>query len=353
MNFFSNKRQKVIHLVPYDGVGGVESAARSMIGIEHAQIDFKVDYIYPPSSAINHRLSIFNLFYPLYAAYRVISCKPNLLIVSLWRSCIVGLLIKLFCPRLKLVLFLHCPNHVHWLDRLATVLMSRLSDQVWADSKATLTHRLPDTSTEKGRVISFVNSHISVLGTKLVEPVFIFWGRLHRQKGFDCALDIFASVHNAYPSARFIIIGPDGGDFARIQAFVNERDLSTAVSFLGEMNFDEIARQARLASFYLQTSLLEGMAMSVVEAMQLGLVPVVKPVGEIGHYCRHDENALIVESKEAVVPEILAVLNDEVKYRTLRKNALKTWENKLGYAESVLQACASILGMPSDVSELC
>ena len=38
------------------------------------------------------------------------------------------------------------------------------------------------------------------------------------------------------------------------------------------------------ASFYLQTSKFEGFAMSVVESMMMGLVPVVTPVGEIGRY---------------------------------------------------------------------
>jgi glycosyltransferase involved in cell wall biosynthesis len=340
--------RKVIHLIPYDGIGGVETAARSMIGFEDDQIDFQVDYIYRPAASDNQRLATFNPLQLLRATYRIFSRNPDLLIVSLWRSCMVGIFVKLLRPRLKLVLFLHFPNHVHWLDRFLTRLAARFASQIWADSKETLARRLPDYPAEKGRVISFVTHHVPALEDKPVNPVFIFWGRIHPQKGLDRALGIFAAVRAACPTARFMVVGPDGGDLVRIQKLANDMGLSDAVSFLGGMDFNGIVRQARSASFYLQTSLLEGMAMSVVEAMQLGLVPVVTPVGEIGNYCRHGENALIVQSEVTVVNEILAVLSDNARYMELRKNAVATWDKKPLYAESVLQACTAILSQTSD-----
>jgi glycosyltransferase involved in cell wall biosynthesis len=246
------------------------------------------------------------------------------------------------------VLFLHLPNHVHWLDLFLTRLTAGLAYQIWADSKETLARRLPDTPAGKGRVISFVTHRVPILEERPVNPDFIFWGRIHPQKDLERALSIFAGVRAAYPAARFLIIGPDGGDLGRIQALANERGLSGNVSFPGAMNFNEIVREARFASFYLQTSLLEGMAMSVVEAMQLGLVPVVTSVGEIGNYCRHGENALVVHTDEAIVDEIVAVLNDDARYQTLRKSAVASWAKNPLYADSVLQACKEILLMNSD-----
>lgn len=37
--------KKIIHLVPRNGIGGVETAVRSMEKVKHDRIDFKVDYI--------------------------------------------------------------------------------------------------------------------------------------------------------------------------------------------------------------------------------------------------------------------------------------------------------------------
>lgn len=333
---------KVIHLIPYDGIGGVERAARSMVDLAPSEIEFQVDYIYRSTPGRSRNIEKYNPLYFFNATRRILARRPDLLIISLWRSCIVGILVKLLRPRTKLVLFLHFPNDVHWLDRLLTRHTARIASQIWADSKETLAQRLPHSPTE-GRVISFVTHRVPALEDRPVNPVFIFWGRIHPQKGLDRALGIFAAVRAADSTARFIIIGPDGGDLVRIQKLTNDMGLSDAVSFLGGMDFNGIVRQARMASFYLQTSLLEGMAMSVVEAMQLGLVPVVTPVGEIGNYCRHGENALLVLSDESAVNEILVVLSDNTRYMALRKNAVATWVENPLYAESVLQACTAIL----------
>ncbi|MDA3834966.1 MAG: glycosyltransferase family 4 protein [Spirochaetales bacterium] len=343
-------QMKVIHLIPYDGIGGVETAARSMVGIKQEQLDFQVAYIYRSANSNRQHFATFNPLQLLRAIFRTLSQKPDLLILSLWRSCIVGIFVKLLRPRVRLVIFLHFPKHVHWLDRFLTRLTARFATQIWADSQETLAQRLPDSPTEKGRVISFVTHHVPALEDRPVNPVFIFWGRIHPQKGIDRALGIFAAVRAAYPTARFLIIGPDGGDLGRIQKLANDMGLSATVSFLGGMDFNDIMHQAEKASFYLQTSVLEGMAMAVVEAMQLGLVPVVTPVGEIANYCRHGENALVVRSDEVVVSEILALLNDNRGFTRLRNNAVAAWAQKPLYPESVLQACRAILSGGSENS---
>jgi hypothetical protein len=38
--------KKIVHLVPYNGIGGVETAARSMIGVEDDDIDFQIEYVF-------------------------------------------------------------------------------------------------------------------------------------------------------------------------------------------------------------------------------------------------------------------------------------------------------------------
>ena len=62
--------------------------------------------------------------------------RPDVLIVSLWRSAIVGVLAKLLRPNLKLVVFIHNATDVHWLDFIFTRLAISLAHEVWADSQA-------------------------------------------------------------------------------------------------------------------------------------------------------------------------------------------------------------------------
>ena len=306
-------------------------------------INFSVRLIFP-SEATTNRLVIWNPWYYLKAVAVLWHNKPDVLVLSLWRAYFVGILLKLIRPSIQLVVFLHYPKHVHGVDRILTCLSACMAIKIWADSQTTLFNRLPSFLTSKGRVLSFVTEHFApVINRAVASPVFIFWGRIHAQKKLARALGIFAAVHAVKPSARFLIIGPDGGDLASINEIVGKLELDKAVDFLGPMNFFDIRQVAAGASFYLQTSELEGMAMSVVEAMQLGLVPVVTPVGEIAHYARSGENAVVISDDLTAVSEVLRLLDEEAQYQMMRENAITTWLNKPLYKEDVLQASQDIL----------
>ena len=333
---------KVIHLIPYDGIGGVETAARSMFDISDGLLDFKVEEIYPLIGR-DRFFGGFGLFGFWGAFFRLWGERPDILIISLWRSCLVGLVLKLLRPSIQLVLFLHLPKDMHFVDLMITRLAARLAVQIWADSHVTLSRRLRGIPADKGRVISFVTARIAELPAKPVCPVFAFWGRIHSQKRLDRALRIFAGIHAECPSAHFWIIGPDCGELETMRALVRELDLASVVQFPGAMSFEEIRLVAAYASFYLQTSDSEGMALSVVEAMQLGLVPVVTPVGEIAHYAHHGHNAVIINDEACAVADVLQLVGDDSRYRTMRRNAISVWMNRPLYKSSVLSACRQLL----------
>ena len=341
---------KFIHLIPYDGIGGVERAADSMRSVSTEDIDFHVETIFPPKAA-KSKWIIWNPWYFLFAVVRLWKSRPDVLVVSLWRAYVVGIFVKLLRPKLRLVVFLHFPQAVHGPDMFFTRMGTFLASRVWADSKETLNRRVPALKAEKGHVISFVTDRIAALPSASVRPNFVFWGRLHAQKGLIRAMKIFAAIKTRCPIAQFWIIGPDGGVLDRIQRELAALGLGDAVHLLGPKNFTEIQQLAGNASFYLQTSELEGMAMSVVEAMQLGLVPVVTPVGEIAHYARHGKNALVVSDDSSTVEDVFELLENDSLYQSVRGLAVATWADRPLYINSVLTACDEVLraNKPSDV----
>lgn len=337
------KTNRCIHVIPYDGIGGVESAARSMGAITQGNIEFEIDFIFKNIENGKRNWATLNPLPILSAAWRASRSDIDLVIVSLWRSAIVGLLAKLLRPQLKLVTFLHNSTNVHLLDFAFTRWSVLLSTEVWADSKATLSGRVPNIRSEKCRVVSFVTRRIEALPVRPVEPSFIFWGRISQQKGLDRAIRLFAGVHKRYPGSRFWVIGPDGGALRATQALCVPLGLKNAIIFLGTATLDEIVGYARHASFYLQASIYEGMAMSVVEAMQLGLVPIVTPVGEIANYCQDAVNAVVIGSDQQTVGEVINLIDAGERYKSMRTNAIATWVQQPLYRDSVLSACEAVL----------
>lgn len=247
-----------------------------------------------------------------------------------------------------MVIFLHSAIDVHFVDKLANRAAMSLSDAIWADSSVTLDRRVPRGLTGEGRIVSFLLNKRSLPEQRDLAPEFIFWGRLNAQKGLDRALGLFAKVARQRRDARFTIIGPDGGVEDQLRAQVADFGLCENVVFKGPIGQKDITNAASGASFYLQTSLVEGMAMSVVEAMQNGLVPVVTPVGEISNYCHDNDSAIFVHEDDAAVEAVLALLADPDQYRRMSRAAANYWQEKPLYQDDFLDAARELIGNRGD-----
>jgi glycosyltransferase involved in cell wall biosynthesis len=335
---------KIVHLIPHDDIGGVEIAAASMREGLHGRFDYRRKFVFTGLDAGAGRGLRFSPLPILSAIKKYAGNDVDILVVSLWRALLVGLMVKLLRPELKLVVFIHNSRDAHFVDYAVTRIAVSLADRVWSDSEASWQQRLAPTLQPPPRTISFVTRRIEPLPDPSLAPEFIFWGRMSRQKDLPRALRIFAGVCRNREDARYHIIGPDGGQLATIKSLCNKLGVSEKIRFYGPLAFARIRDTAASTCFYLQTSLYEGMAMSVVEAMQMGLVPVVTPVGEIRHYCAHGENAILIRDDEQAVNDIVRVLDDENDYPALRKAAIGRWNNARLYSESFIDAANELVG---------
>lgn len=344
----------VVHLIPHDGIGGVESATRSMALAEKLDCKFTLLHIAGPSISTDRRRIVESFFRSannplahLLACLRILRMEPDILICSLWRSMLVGIFVKILRPRTRVVCFLHLASSVHFIDHALNSLMMRYSDSVWADCEATLNARYQNKLNRPTEVISFVLSNFpAVLSRKKCAPTFVFWGRLHQQKGIDRAIDFISELVKSAHDSRFEIWGPDDGEKAALLALVRDRGLVDKVHFMGSANPSQLDEIARGNSFYLQLSRMEGMAISVVEAMQFGLVPVVTSVGEIAKYCRAGKNAIVVDDPSSpgqAVAAVLELLQDEAKYRQLQSAAQNYWAEAHLYKDDVCAAATRLM----------
>lgn len=330
-------------MLPYDGIGGAEAAARSMAEAPAEDLDFRLSFLFPAVSSTRQRLATFRPMAFVKACRALVREKPDVLVVSLWRSCVVGAMVKLLRPRTRLAVMIHNSIDAHAADWLSTRLAMALADAVWADSEASMRLRFRRAPRAPVTVIPFLTHHLTAgegdPGAGDPVPTFAFWGRLAGQKNLFRALELFRAVHRVHRGARFSVIGPDCGERSKLEAWCAHAGLSQAVHFIGPLSSEAIREVARDHCFYLQTSDYEGMAMSVVEAMQLGLVPVVTPVGEIRAYCRDGENAIVVGDVGAAAADVLRVLDDPARWRALRRQALETWRGAPLYRDAVAAAC--------------
>ena len=351
--------KRIVQLIPYDAIGGVEVAAKSIHAGDHNGSDrglrFERQYLVNRSGAAcgpadyhGPNRSLYNPRPYLHAFWRLFRKPPDLLVASLWRSALVLILLKMARPKQKTILFLHLAHDVHWLDRIANQIAMRLADGIWADSSVTLNQRVSPNLQHKGRVISFLLEACSLPEISEPTPEFIFWGRLSPQKGLERALKIFSDILPLVPDAHFNIIGPDGGVKSYLEARSEQLGIAKNVSFTGAKSQADIRTIASRASFYLQTSVDEGMALSVVEAMQIGLVPVVTPVGEIARYCVDGKNAVWVQEDATAVDAVMGLLSDTDRYKRMSYTAAEYWQEKPLYRDDFLAAAKEFIESSAD-----
>jgi glycosyltransferase involved in cell wall biosynthesis len=308
--------------------------------------DFSLRYIFPGVRSHAQRGSTFNPVAFIRAAASIVRQPPDILILSLWRACVVGLLVKLVRPRTRLVIVIHNSVDAHPADWLFTRLAMRFSTAIWSDSAASMRLRFHTPPRTQVTILPFLTKHLSVARqtpAAAQAPGFMFWGRLAAQKNLPRALELFRIVHRARPDALYTIIGPDSGELERLREWCAHSGLGDAVSFAGPMDLDAICRLASRHVFYLQTSDYEGMAMAVVEAMQLGLVPVVTPVGEIAQYCRDGANSVVVGDLGDAAARVLALLDDPGTLDRIRESALATWRGHPLYRDAVGAECRRLI----------
>jgi glycosyltransferase involved in cell wall biosynthesis len=343
-------QRQVVHVIPYDGIGGVEVAAKSVRGGNYGGIEFQKYFLAAGDSghgtSFEHHARYASQNDPrnfVRAVAWLVRRKPRLVIASLWRSCIVLLVVKLLRPGTRTVVFLHSAKDVHLLDALFTRMGMVIASEIWVDCEETRQSRVPARLLTRSRVISMLVDRVPAGPIGPVRPHFIFWGRLQAQKGLIRALRLFARIREGFPKAKFDVVGPDGGQRKRLGEEASRLGLADSVRFLGPMPREAIFDLSRQHSFYIQTSLTEGMAMAVVEAMQAGLVPVVAPVGEIARYCVDSVNAILVADDEAVPRRIGNLLADPQAYLRIAQAAQATWQEQPVYRESFLKACNEVL----------
>lgn len=344
---------KVVHLIPEDSLGGAETAAREMACRDGLHCDFHLIAMAGELMVKGERRiqtlgfnSPLNPLAQVAATRAILRHQPDVLISSLWKSAPAAIMAKLLRPKMKLVAFFHSAERTHGSDWLLHRAIMKVADAIWADSSATL--RAAAVARLPARTISYIiDPTPAATKDRVPRARFVSWSRIHRHKGMDRSLKLIALLVARGVDARFDIWGPDQGPQAALELQAERLRIADRIHFRGAMSRTDLEEITADASFLLQLSRLEGMAMVVVEAMQAGLVPVVTPVGQIASYCRDGENAVIVDVAELdrAADRIASLLDEPHLYRRMSKAAHRQWiGRRRAYAEDICAAAHELTG---------
>lgn len=333
--------KKFIHIIPANAIGGVESAAETTIGLHSENFNLEIIYL----SSIQNNNSLFSKFIYLVESsintLKILKKKPNFIIVSLWKSCFSAYIISLINPKIKIILFLHLPKSTNIFDLYFSKLISKIALEIWADSNKTLLNRCKELNIDRKvnkKIISFLKYKILTQENEIYQCnfKFIFWGRIHRQKRLDKAIKLIKNIiSNGISEVEFLIIGPDCGELINLKNLTKKLGIKNNIIFKRELPLKEIIKLSKCYSFFLQLSDFEGVGMSVIESMQLGLIPIITDVGEISQYCKDQINSIVYKNIHETSDDIFSLIGNKEKHNFIKNNSLKTWENAPTYREDL------------------
>jgi glycosyltransferase involved in cell wall biosynthesis len=128
------------------------------------------------------------------------------------------------------------------------------------------------------------------LGVRPDELVVMQVARLNRLKDYPTAIRAMAQVFETAPHTRLVIVG-DGEERSAVEHLVAQQGLGERVMLLGTR--DDVPRLLQGADVFLLSSITEGIALTLIEAMATGLPCVATRVGGNEEVVVDEETGLV------------------------------------------------------------
>jgi len=346
-------KQKLAYIVSSLGVGGVEVALMSAVPELNKNFDFKLiclgsynpDFLIGLSESERNNMIVFRGFPFNYfkALFYILKFEPNIIITSLWKATPIGILTKLIKSKIKYVEFIHSSVYFHSFDKLFTKLALKSADAVFCDSASAKAFVEMQGCRKPIEIISFLRfqSPTQWQPKQHVSLKALYVGRFNEYKRIDRLVLLAKKLVDSGLHFQVDLYGRNDGTMDLIKSLIKENQLETTVFLKGEIVSDKVQGLFSGYDFYFQTSDVEGMAMSVVEAMQHGLICVVTNVGEIRNYAGNGYNAVVIDEDfnlTTTVEQIKEICNNLQLANTISKNARLTFAGQEDFANSLIKA---------------
>lgn len=159
-------------------------------------------------------------------------------------------------------------------------------------------------------------------------------GRLTDQKNQFCFIDAAKEICKEKDNVDFYIIG-EGELKDRLQNYSEKKGLGKKVLFVGAV--DNPYDWMRRLDILVFSSDFEGIPLTMLEAMSIGLPVISTDVGGVPQIITNGQNGILVKARQPrqISDAVLGLINDQEKYEDLHKNGITFMNKKLNYSEFI------------------
>ena len=129
---------------------------------------------------------------------------------------------------------------------------------------------------------------------KSIVPKFISVRHLTKLYQIDLIIRAFEEVQKRYPNATLDILG-QGNKRKELELYVNEHQLN-GIRFIGQVPNEKIYDYLRANDIMLSAPKIDNMPVSLLEAMNAGVLVISSNVGGVPYIIEHERTGLLFES---------------------------------------------------------
>ncbi|REH79031.1 N-acetyl-alpha-D-glucosaminyl L-malate synthase BshA [Staphylococcus felis] len=163
-------------------------------------------------------------------------------------------------------------------------------------------------------------------GIKDNEKVIIHVSNFRKVKRIDTIIDTFALIRAELP-AKLLLIG-DGPELLDMRMKAKELNLVDDILFLGKQ--DCMSHFYQFSDLVLLLSEKESFGLTLLEAMNTGVLPIGTRAGGIQEVIKHEETGYLVEVGDSAkaAEYALKLLSNQTLYQSMQQNMLNDIHNR-------------------------
>ncbi|TFV97214.1 glycosyltransferase family 1 protein [Algoriphagus kandeliae] len=288
------------------------------------------------------------------------SFKPDL-VISQFSSNTVSLMVSLFLPKSKFLVYWHTMQDQLIADlKISRIKFLFLNFRKKILFKFSSFDFLTNSSDLKNEIQNFFKKEankIYVLHYLMPDPLLkrkykdfndrdyciSFVSRLEQSKGHANFLRAFSKVHLKFPGLKLKIAG-SGNELNFLRNLVFELGIEDRVEFLGECSYEKVLSIMEDSLIHVSNSIQEAFGMVNVEAISLGTPIMANKVGGIKEILFQGQNGEFFNSEDILQFEnyLQTILNQE-NWKTYSKNARDIFEQNFAASNKNLSAHVNFL----------
>ena len=177
-------------------------------------------------------------------------------------------------------------------------------------------------------------------------PVVLFLGRLHARKGVQLLIPAFAAATRDQPEARLLIVGPDEGMRATLEALARAEGVAARVRFTGLLTGEDKRAALAAADVFALPAVGEGFSMAALEALACGVPAVLTPGCHFPEVAEAGAGMVVPREVGALSEALGALLRDPARRAAMGQAARAlvaeryTWERVVAQLERAYRRLA-------------